>query len=129
MALWEMVSSCAGMVLRASERVHPADRSAGDEIALLTANVCAYALIALICKVIILTQPKVLVLEVCLLFRVCAPQGSVKPLSASFPLACCPLSSCALHPVGRREVISLGLVPGAWRAQTLPVGVQNRSWL
>lgn len=52
------------------EHVYPVDHSAGDGIALLTTNVCAYALIALICKVIISTRLKLLVLCICLLFFV-----------------------------------------------------------
>lgn len=54
MALWERTLSCAVMVLCTFEHVYSMDHSARDEIALLTAIVCAYALIALICKVIIL---------------------------------------------------------------------------
>lgn len=90
------------MVLCTFEHVYPVDHSARDEIALLTANVFAYALIALTCKVIILTQLKLLVLYVCLLFSVHALQGSVKPVTTSFPAAYLSLSSCALHPVGKR---------------------------
>lgn len=101
MALWERIFSCAVMVLCAFEHVYPVDHSARDEIALLTANVCAYALIALICKVTILTQSKLLVLYICLLFFVHALQGSVKPDTTSFPAACLSLSSCAFHPVGK----------------------------
>lgn len=54
MALWERTLSCAVMVLCTFEHVYSVDCSARDEIALLTTIVCAYALIALICKVIIL---------------------------------------------------------------------------
>lgn len=43
------------------EHVDPLDHSAGDGIALLTPNVCAYALIAFTCKVIISTQLNLLV--------------------------------------------------------------------
>ena len=66
MALWERIFSCAVMVLCTFEHAYPVDHSPGDEIALLTANVCAYALIALTCKVIILTQSKLVALYVCL---------------------------------------------------------------
>lgn len=61
MALWERIFTCVGMVVCTFERVYPVDRSARDETALQTTNVCAYALIALLCKVIILTQLKLLV--------------------------------------------------------------------
>ena len=68
MALWERSFSCAVMVLCTFQHVYPVDCLARDEIALLTANVCAYALIALLYRVIILTQSKLLVLYICLLF-------------------------------------------------------------
>lgn len=100
-ALWERIFSCAVMVLCTFEHVYPVDCFTMDEIALLTANVCAYVLIALICKVIILTQSNLLVLYVCLLFSVHALQGSVKPITTSYPAAYLSLSSYALHPIGK----------------------------
>lgn len=110
------------MVVCTFEHVYPEDPSAGGEIAMLTTNVCAYALVALICKVRILTQLKLLVLYVCLLFSVHALQGSLKPVTTSFPAAYLSLSSSSLHPAGKwqhhwallpscaggKEVISLG---------------------
>lgn len=57
-------------MLSTFEHVYPVDHSAGDGLALLTPSVCAYALIALICKVIISTGLKLLVLYICLLFSV-----------------------------------------------------------
>lgn len=98
--------------------VYPVDHSAGDGIALLTTNLYAYALIALICKVIISAWLKLLVLYICLLFSVLCDTLLSHLLPCCmlvFILLCLPPSWKVAVPLGLatqlcfgKEVISLG---------------------
>lgn len=98
-------------MLSTFEHVYPVDHSAGDGIALLTPNVCAYALIALICKVIISTWLKLLVLYIWLLFSVLC-EALLSQL-----LPCCIL------------VFILLCLPPSWKvAVPLGLATQLRFW-